>query len=215
MELPSESDGKCNGDCSCQAIVESVLAPLAQHCLAVGDAGRAFYYLLESAAGYLYISNSSMALMKLNEAKVLRKTKATAIACFEEATFFSLKGEVKRGGGLLPYELHKAGKENDQGGFEPARKALPPELLWSLHQVSGGEVATCRYVRRAASLPQEIRRKRLASLLRQSCRLSLLEQFFHLEGTSRGQRFSDLAVRMKANMDREADSYQAADSCHR
>ena len=41
--------------------------------------------------------------MKLNEAEVLRNSveeKANVIARFEEATFFSLKGEVKRRGGL-------------------------------------------------------------------------------------------------------------------
>ena len=59
------------------------------------------------------------ALMKLNEAEVLRKMKATAIACFEEATFFSLKGEVKRWGGL----------EGCPGGWSwmlsPAAGAIP------------------------------------------------------------------------------------------
>lgn len=42
------------------------------------------------------------ALMKLNEAEVLRNSvekKANGIARFEEAIFFSLKGEVKRQGG--------------------------------------------------------------------------------------------------------------------
>ena len=41
--------------------------------------------------------------MKLNEAEVLRNSvdkKANVIARFEEATFFSLKGEVKRRRGL-------------------------------------------------------------------------------------------------------------------
>ncbi|KAM9593485.1 adenylate cyclase type 10-like [Morphnus guianensis] len=75
--------------CECKAIVESVLVPLARHYVAMGDAARAFYYLLESAAAYLHVSN-----MKLNEAEVLRNSlekKANVIARFEEATFFSLK----------------------------------------------------------------------------------------------------------------------------
>ncbi|XP_063178297.1 adenylate cyclase type 10-like [Chroicocephalus ridibundus] len=95
-ELPDETDRQHNGThwCECRAIVESVLVPLARHYVAMGDADRAFYYLLECAAAYLHVSNSYMALMKLNEAEVLRKMKATAIACFEEATFFSLKGQV-------------------------------------------------------------------------------------------------------------------------
>lgn len=43
------------------------------------------------------------ALMKLNEAEVLRNSvegRANVMARFEEATFFSLKGEVKRRAGL-------------------------------------------------------------------------------------------------------------------
>ncbi|KAM6106964.1 adenylate cyclase type 10, partial [Phoenicopterus ruber ruber] len=98
-ELPSKTDGKHNSasSCECKAIVESVLVPLARHYVAMGDAARAFYYLLECVAAYLHVSNSYMALMKLNEAEALRnsvKKKAHVIARFEEATFFSLKGEV-------------------------------------------------------------------------------------------------------------------------
>ena len=60
--LPSKTDGKHNGarSCECKAIVESVLVPLARHYAAMGDAARAFYYLLECAAAYLHVSNSYM-----------------------------------------------------------------------------------------------------------------------------------------------------------
>lgn len=143
------------------------------------------------------------ALMKLNEAEVLRNSlekKADVIACFEEATFFSLKGEVRDGqvwrdlpgdgagclprlqgislaspatwrflqspgqlvhirmlpfssAGLLAYGAHEAGKENAQGGFEPARKTIPPDLHWSLCQVSGGKVAVCLFCWQKSILP--------------------------------------------------------------
>lgn len=61
-ELPSQTGGRHNGTCSCEckAIVESVLVPLTRHYLATGDAARAFFYLLESAAAYLHISNTYM-----------------------------------------------------------------------------------------------------------------------------------------------------------
>ncbi|XP_074994612.1 adenylate cyclase type 10-like [Calonectris borealis] len=98
-ELPSKTDGKSSSACSCEceAIVESVLVPLARHYKAMGDTARAFYYLLECVAAYLHVSNIYMALMKLNEAEVLRNSvaeRAKVIARFEEATFFSLKGEA-------------------------------------------------------------------------------------------------------------------------
>ena len=61
-ELPSKTDGKHNGACSCEckAIVESVFVPLARHYMATGNAARAFYYLLECVAAYLHVSNSYM-----------------------------------------------------------------------------------------------------------------------------------------------------------
>lgn len=59
-ELPSKTDGKHDGACQCKAIVESVLVPLARHYMAMGDAARAFYYLLECAAAYLHVSNGYM-----------------------------------------------------------------------------------------------------------------------------------------------------------
>lgn len=61
-ELPDETDRQHNGThwCECRAIVESVLVPLARHYVAMGDADRAFYYLLECAAAYLHVSNSYM-----------------------------------------------------------------------------------------------------------------------------------------------------------
>ncbi|XP_052632500.1 adenylate cyclase type 10-like, partial [Harpia harpyja] len=215
-ELPSKTNRKHSGTCSCEckAIVESVLVPLARHYVAMGDAARAFYYLLESAAAYLHVSNSYMALMKLNEAEVLRNSlekKANVIACFEEATFFSLKGEVcwhmghmKLAEKLLRKALSLLGRQFPQTSTGTFVRS----------QVEKLPCATC-VARRASSLPQEARRKRLAWLLRQSCCLSLLEHLFSLEGTSSGQTFSLLAARMKANTDRAVDSYQAADSCHR
>lgn len=59
---PSKTNRKHNGICSCEceAIVESVLAPLPHHYLAMGDASRAFYYLLECVAAYLHVSNNYM-----------------------------------------------------------------------------------------------------------------------------------------------------------
>ncbi|XP_071886789.1 adenylate cyclase type 10 isoform X1 [Anas platyrhynchos] len=89
-----KDSGKCS--CKCEAVIESVLVPLARHYVATGNASRAFYYLLECAAGYLHVSNSYMALMKLSEAEVLRNSMgktATVLDCFEKATFFSLKAE--------------------------------------------------------------------------------------------------------------------------
>ncbi|XP_075377318.1 LOW QUALITY PROTEIN: adenylate cyclase type 10-like [Mycteria americana] len=211
-ELPSKTDGKHNGarSCECKAIVESVLVPLARHYTAMGDAARAFYYLLECAAAYLHVSNSYMALVKLNEAEVLRNSveeKANVIARFEEATFFSLKGEVCCHLGRM-----KLAKKMIREALSLLKRQFPRTSVGAFVESQAEELQCAAYVaRRASSLPQEARKKRLAWLLRQSCCLSLLEHLFSLEGTSSGRMFSRLAARMKANTDRAADCYQAAD----
>ncbi|XP_074994617.1 adenylate cyclase type 10-like [Calonectris borealis] len=215
-ELPSKTDGKSSSACSCEceAIVESVLVPLARHYKAMGDTARAFYYLLECAAAYLHVSNIYMALMKLNEAEVLRNSvaeRAKVIARFEEATFFSLKGEACWRMGRV-----KLAKKMIRKALSLLKRHFPRTIVGAFVKSQVEKLPCAAYVaRRASSLPQEARRKRLARLLRQSCCLSLLEHLFSLEGTPSGPTFSRLAARMKANTDRAADSYWAADSRHR
>lgn len=46
--------------CHCEEILKSVLAPLAQHCLVIGENTCAFYYLLEAAAASLDLSDNAM-----------------------------------------------------------------------------------------------------------------------------------------------------------
>ncbi|NWW83909.1 ADCYA cyclase, partial [Rhynochetos jubatus] len=208
-ELPSKTDGKSNSTCSCEckAIVESVLVPLARHCMAMGDAGRALYYLLECAAAYLHVSNSYMALMKLNEAEALRNSveeQANVIARFEQATFFSLKGEVCCHMGYM-----KLAKKMIRKALSLLRRQFPKTSVGVVVKFC---VETLPWARRASSLPQEVRRKKLAWLLRQSWCLSLLEHLFSLEGTSSRRTRSLLAVRMKANTDRAVNHYWAEDS---
>ncbi|XP_063209487.1 adenylate cyclase type 10-like [Chroicocephalus ridibundus] len=246
-ELPDETDRQHNGThwCECRAIVESVLVPLARHYVAMGDADRAFYYLLECAAAYLHVSNSYMALMKLNEAEVLRKMKATAIACFEEATFFSLKGQVcwcmqrLRLAETMMREalslLRRNFPETSPGAFVKAQVEKLPCVAYvrAACLLQKGRSLSSQEVRLACPPPcfppaladlalyseslwaQQFlscgRMKRLAWLLQQSCCLSLLERLFSLEGTSSGRRFSRLAARMKANMDRALDSCWTAE----
>ncbi|KAM6414148.1 adenylate cyclase type 10 [Rhynochetos jubatus] len=211
-ELPSKTDGKSNSTCSCEckAIVESVLVPLARHCMAMGDAGRALYYLLECAAAYLHVSNSYMALMKLNEAEALRNSveeQANVIARFEQATFFSLKGEVCCHMGYM-----KLAKKMIRKALSLLRRQFPKTSVGVVVKFC---VETLPWARRASSLPQEVRRKKLAWLLRQSWCLSLLEHLFSLEGTSSRRTRSLLAVRMKANTDRAVNHYWAEDSSHK
>ncbi|PKU28490.1 adenylate cyclase type 10 [Limosa lapponica baueri] len=120
--------------------------------LKAGDAGRAFYYLLESAAGYLHISNGSMALVKLKEAEVLRKTKAIVTAHFEEATFFSLKGEV-----CCCMNHIKLAKKMIREALSLLERHFPWSSFAALIKSQVEKLPCATFVRRAASLPQEIR----------------------------------------------------------
>lgn len=60
--LGSATDREDNNalSCDCKGIVESVLVPLVHHYTTLGNAARAFYYLLETAAAYLHVSNYYM-----------------------------------------------------------------------------------------------------------------------------------------------------------
>ncbi|XP_068264110.1 adenylate cyclase type 10-like [Nyctibius grandis] len=205
--------GKHKGACSCEckAIVEVVLVPLVRHYKAMGDTARAFYYLLECVAAYLHVSNSYMALMKLNEAEVLRKSaEKKAIARFEDATFFSLKGEV-----CCQWGRMKLSEKMTREALRLLKRQFPRTSVGAFVKSKVEKFLGAAYVpKRASSLPEEARRKRQAWLLRQSCCLSLLEHLCSQEGTSSARRFSRLAARMKANTDRAAHSYQAGDFCH-
>uniref|UniRef100_A0A8B9SAV0 Orc1-like AAA ATPase domain-containing protein n=1 Tax=Apteryx owenii TaxID=8824 RepID=A0A8B9SAV0_APTOW len=173
--------------CECKAIVELVLVPLAQHHMAMGNDARALYHLLERAAAYLHVSNNYLAFMNLSRAEVLRSSgakKAKVLACFEEATFLSLKGEVCYNMGCM--DLAKT----------TIRKAL--SLLNRKFPVTS-------LVAVAQQFPLCGRRERLPWLFRQSRCLSLLQQLFSLESTSSGRRLSRLAALMKVNTAEESE----------
>ncbi|KAI4900581.1 hypothetical protein NFI96_017263, partial [Prochilodus magdalenae] len=71
--------------CNCAELVEHVLIPLTRHLMGVGDVPRAFYYLLESAAACVYLSNYLKALSCLNEAKIILKNLKAGMPAFETA----------------------------------------------------------------------------------------------------------------------------------
>lgn len=55
--------------------------------------------------------------------------------------------------GLLSYGTQKASKENDQKGFEPAQKAVPLDLRWSLCYISDREIAVASLYCQKSILP--------------------------------------------------------------
>ncbi|OPJ82511.1 adenylate cyclase type 10 [Patagioenas fasciata monilis] len=209
---PSKTNRKHNSiySCECEAIMESVLVPLPHHYLAMGDASGAFYYLLECVAAYLHVSNNYMALMKLNEAEVLRKTlkDRKVTAHFDEATFFSLKGKV-----CCHTGHRKLAKKMIRKALRVFKRQFPRTSIGAFVTSQIAKLQWPAYTaRRASCLPEDARKKKLAWLLWQNFCLSLLDHLYSLENTSSGQTFSHLTALMKANTQSTAVFYWAEDS---
>ncbi|XP_062457208.1 adenylate cyclase type 10-like [Rhea pennata] len=190
--------------CSCKAIVDLVLVPLAQHYMAVGNDARAFYYLLEGAAAYLHVSDNYLAFWNLKKAEVLRTLvvkKGNALACFEEATLLSLKGEVCYHMGqteLATTTIRKA--------LSLLKRKFPMTSTGAALQLVLEKSEHASHKKnRDCSVPQEAGRQRLPWLFRQSHCLSLLRQLFSLESTSGSRRLSCLAALMKVNTAEESE----------
>ncbi|XP_062457243.1 adenylate cyclase type 10-like [Rhea pennata] len=190
--------------CSCKAIVDLVLVPLAQHYMAVGNDARAFYYLLEGAAAYLHVSDNYLAFRNLKKAEVLRTLvakKGNALACFEEATLLSLKGEVCYHMGQT-----ELAKTMIRKALSLLKRKFPTTSTGAaLQLVLEKSEHASRKKNRDCSVPQEAGRQRLPWLFRQSHCLSLLRQLFSLESASGSRRLSRLAALMKVNTAEESE----------
>ncbi|XP_064420120.1 adenylate cyclase type 10 [Latimeria chalumnae] len=153
--------GKCeenfclpSSNCECGEVINSVMSGLARHWMAVGNVEKAVYYLLETAAGALYLSNTFMALSYLIEAtSVLKSVKEKNFAFgtaeiegkvkidkFEKACLFSLKGEVHFHMGemskaqfLLRKALKLLNRRLPQSIFEIPFKYLYEKVKYFIH----------------------------------------------------------------------------------
>uniref|UniRef100_A0A8C3RQ88 Guanylate cyclase domain-containing protein n=1 Tax=Chelydra serpentina TaxID=8475 RepID=A0A8C3RQ88_CHESE len=184
--------------CECGERVESVVSALARHCLMVKDRTRAFYYLLESAAASLYLSNNYMvsgppyvpaSLSDLTLKLALDKPKLK-INQFEEATFCSLRGEVcfNMGQIVLAKKLIKR-------ALCFLRKGFPHTWLGAFFQslLEESKHSAYRTQQRQPSSPA------LAVLQQQIRCLSLLWQLFSLDSTA-NRKYSRLAALMEINL---------------
>uniref|UniRef100_A0A7M4EB99 Adenylate cyclase 10 n=1 Tax=Crocodylus porosus TaxID=8502 RepID=A0A7M4EB99_CROPO len=178
--------------CECEQIVASVFMPLARHCMAIGDEARALYYLLECAAAYLNLSNNYMAFMNLNIAENLIKSldpRSHVISLFEEATFYSLKGEVCYNMGQM-----KLAKKMFKKALSLLGRKFP---LTSI----GVFFKTVTEMSKHASQQknQPCPEKKLACLYQQNHCLSLLWQIFSQDSANTSRKFSQLAALMSVN----------------
>ncbi|CAM5170689.1 unnamed protein product [Eretmochelys imbricata] len=196
--------------CECGERVELVVSALARHCLMVKDRTRAFYYLLESAAASLYLSNNYMAYLYLKKASGLQELSALAvfpclqrpklkISQFEEATFCSLRGEVCFNMGQIALA-----KRLIKRALCLLHKGFPRTWLGAFFQSLLEESKHSAYHAQQRQA-QHTDRKALAVLQQQIHCLSLLWQSYSLDSTT-NRKYSRLAALMEINLADESEN---------
>ncbi|XP_065450137.1 adenylate cyclase type 10-like [Chrysemys picta bellii] len=192
--------------------------------MAMGEYARGLYYLLECAAAYLHLSNNYMAFCNLNTAENLIKSvdfRATVINQFEEATFYSLKGEVGYNMGQMnlakkfirkalillnrrfPFTLigvfFKTLMEVSKHAFHQKKQ----QFLYSRIAIVRS-LCCCDLLWLKMCLLCD-REKKLGFLYQQGHCLSLLWQLFSLDTATNSKKFCHLAALMKVNSAEESD----------
>ncbi|XP_054826105.1 adenylate cyclase type 10-like [Eublepharis macularius] len=194
---------KTKGSCSCEETVDSVIVPLSHHCMALGQNSRAFYYLLESAAAYVHLSNNYMAFMYLNTAESLLKSldpKQKIISHFEKSVLYSLKGEVSYNMGQ--YNL---AKKLARKALEFSKRSFPLTIVGAffMSMVENSKHRSHQKKRASWQAPRG-REKRLAILYQQCRCLSLLWQIFCRDPSTNSKKFAHLAALMMVNCAEES-----------
>ncbi|KAF7241423.1 Adenylate cyclase type 10, partial [Varanus komodoensis] len=190
-------------ECECEGIVESVIAPLAQHFLATGNHSRAFYYLLECASGYVYLSNNYMAFTYLNTAESLLKSvpRPKLFSQFEESVLHSLKGEVSYNMGQI-----NLAKKLMRKALSLLKRSFPKTIVGAFFM---SMVETSKHLsHQKKQLLWQVRtgrEKKLAVLYQQGRCLSLLWQLFSQDMARNSKRFSRLAALMNVNCAEESE----------
>ncbi|GAB5571495.1 adenylate cyclase type 10-like isoform X4 [Prionailurus iriomotensis] len=224
-----EKDMLTTKPCHCEEILKLVLSPLTRHCLVIGEATCAFYYLLEAAAASLDLSDNYMAFFYLRKASSLLgqpsafsflKKHKVKICQFEEATFCCLRSEkviVQSSqdcsgitiGSLTFLErlvLKCEGYDN--------LKVLQFLHLPPIHSgvcFNMGQITLAKKLARQGlqllkrSFPWTCKKKLAVLQQRVRC-LSLLWQLYNLETTTSSRRFAGLATLMQKNSAEELAS---------
>nr|XP_056717177.1 adenylate cyclase type 10-like [Euleptes europaea] len=194
---------KMGGSCNCEETVEYVIVPLSHHCMALGHNVRAFYYLLESAAAYVHLSNNYMAFTYLNTAESLLKSldpKQKIINPFEKSVLYSLKGEVCYNMGQF-----NLAKKLVRRALEFLNKGFPVTIVGAFFMSMVESSKHRSYQKKTISCETSSgREKRLAALYQQCHCLSLLWQIFSLDPSTNSKKLAHLAALMMVNCAEES-----------
>uniref|UniRef100_A0ABI7Z0X1 Guanylate cyclase domain-containing protein n=1 Tax=Felis catus TaxID=9685 RepID=A0ABI7Z0X1_FELCA len=195
--------------CHCEEILKLVLSPLTRHCLVIGEATCAFYYLLEAAAASLDLSDNYMAFFYLRKASSLLgqpsafsflKKHKVKICQFEEATFCCLRSEVCFNMGQITLA-----KKLARQGLQLLKRSFPWTWFGVLLQTFLEKYWRSCSLSRSPGNPSE-NKKKLAVLQQRVRCLSLLWQLYNLETTTSSRRFAGLATLMQKNSAEELAS---------
>ncbi|XP_062833884.1 adenylate cyclase type 10 isoform X2 [Anolis carolinensis] len=199
----SKKNDKNVACCECEEIVESVIVPLSQHCTALGNYTRAFYYLLECASGYVHLSNNYMAFTYLNTAESMLKLlefQEQGVNQFEESVLCSLKGEVSYNMGQI-----NLAKKLLKKALSLLNRSFPITIVGAFFM---SMVETSRHLSHQKKQTfwqiSSGKQKKLAVLHLQGNCLSLLWQLFSLDLARSSKKFSRLAALMKVNCAEES-----------
>ncbi|XP_029460830.1 adenylate cyclase type 10-like [Rhinatrema bivittatum] len=198
-------------NCRCAQILDSVTAPLARHWRGVGNITKTLYYLLESAAAALYLSNNYMAHSFLNEASSLldfvkndknndftydMDIKNVKIPRFEKACLFALKGEVFFNNGQFVQSEDMLKK-----ALQQLHRSFPHTIIAAFFKLLI-EKAKISMLQRKSIQPTKERdfdEIELPYIHQQIHCLALLWQIYSMSAWSQGKLRATLAVVMQVN----------------
>ncbi|EMP32358.1 Adenylate cyclase type 10 [Chelonia mydas] len=140
--------------CECGERVELVVSALARHCLMVKDRTRAFYYLLESAAASLYLSNNYMVCFNMGQIALAKRLIKRALCLLHKGFPRTWLGAFFQS--LLEESKHSAYHAQQRQAQHTDRKALAVlqqqihclSLLWQFYSLDS--TANRKYSRLAA-----------------------------------------------------------------
>ncbi|XP_032958816.1 adenylate cyclase type 10-like [Rhinolophus ferrumequinum] len=199
---PTEKDRLATKPCHCEEILKSVLAPLTQHCLVIGENTCAFYYLLEAAAASLDLSDNYMAFFYLRKASSLLgqpsafsflKRHKVKISQFEEAIFCRLRSEVCFNMGQITLA-----KKLVRQALRLLKRNFPWTWFGALFQTFLEKYWHSYSPNQPPNNPSE-NEKNLAVLQQQVHCVSLLWRLYNLEATASSRTFACLAALMQQN----------------
>ncbi|XP_048203755.1 adenylate cyclase type 10-like [Perognathus longimembris pacificus] len=193
--------------CYCRQILTSVLSPLVQHCLVLGEATCTFYYLLEAAAAALDLSDNYLAFFYLKKASSLLgqpsaflflKKHTVKICQFEEATFCRLRSEVCFNMGQITLAKRLA-----RQALHLLKRSFPWTWFGVFFQIF---LEKYWYSSSLRPPPNSLRenKKQLAIVQQRVRCLSLLWQLYNLEATASSRRLAYLATLMQKNSAEES-----------